>query len=124
MQIAAGVFPPIKDYSANLKGLVAEMLAVREGKQHVYMHEPSLISPGAMCSAGGLAARQPAAAQCEGSVHLHTHASHMGNKSLRRPMATDLILVQVSPNLRPSVNSILQKPFMQQHLRDYLARLG
>ena len=29
MQIAAGVFQPIKDYSSNLKGLVAEMLAVR-----------------------------------------------------------------------------------------------
>ena len=39
-------------------------------------------------------------------------------------MATELIVVQVSPNLRPSVNSILQKPFMQQHLREYLARLG
>ena len=34
------------------------------------------------------------------------------------------LLLQVAPNLRPSVNQILAKPFMQQHLREYLARLG
>ena len=42
VQIAAGVFPPIKDYSTNLKGLVAEMLAVSAACIHARakLHQP------------------------------------------------------------------------------------